>query len=175
MAFVWLKNILRHNLKNQNIPVISIENKSTNDPKYDENDILTKIEVRAIWIQHGALSGLGSTITYPLMGQAIRHCWSEIETNNGLYCVQFHGGANTILIHKKNSIDDAIKEAKIVGGMKAEEAKVISCIFQKKLVKEGKTMSHLKEFVESYSQNGKYDLVLNNCQDLSSALYKWCG
>ena len=175
MAFIWAKKILRHNLKDQNIPVISIENERIDDPKYDENDMLTKIEVRAIWIQHGALSGLGSTITYPLIGQAIKHCWSEIETNNGLYCVQFHGGANTIQIHKKHSIDDAVKEAKIVGGMKAEDAKVISCIFPKKLVKEGKTIRHLKEFVESYAQNGRYDLVLNNCQDLSSALYKWCG
>ena len=129
----------------------------------------------SIWIQHGVLSGIGSAFSYPLIGQAIKHCWSEVETNNGLYCVQFHGGANTILVHKKHSVEDAVKAAKIVGGMRGDEEKVIRCIHPKKLVKGRKTMKDLKIFAESYAKVGRYDLVLNNCQDLSSSLYDWCN
>ena len=174
MAFLWVKNILRDNLKKQNVPIITIESDNKNEPEFDRTDKIVNISVRSIWIQHGALSGIGSVFTYPLIGQAIKHCWSEVQTNNGLYCVQFHGGANTILIHKKKSIEDAVKAAKIVGGMGADEEKQIHCIYPKKSLSEEKTMDDLKKFVESYAEIGKYDLVLNNCQDLSTALYHWC-
>ena len=140
---------LRENLKKQSVPIVSIDSGNKEDLQFDENDKIVEITVRSIWIQHGALSGLGSAFTYPLIGQAIKHCWSEVQTNNGLYCVQFYGGTNTILIHKKRSIEDVIKVAKTVGGMGVNEEKQIRCIYPKKLVKQGKTMVDLKTFVES--------------------------
>ena len=93
--------------------ILSIESNYREDPPFDGTDLIISISVNAIWIKHGALAGLGSIVTYPTVGQTIKHCWSEVLTNNGIYCVQFHGGANSLFIHKKNTIADVIKaEAK---------------------------------------------------------------
>ena len=175
MAFLWLKNILRPTLKKYTPPTLSISSNYKGDPDFDGTDLIVNISVNAIWIKHGALAGLGSIVTYPTFGQTIKHCWSEVQTNKGVYCVQFHGGANSLLIHKKNSIEDVIKEAKIVGGMDEADDKQIYCLYPMKSVKGNKRMEDLKLFVQSYANVGKYDLVLNNCQDLSSALYLWCN
>ena len=174
MACMWLKNLLRPTLKKYTPPQLSI-NGSSYDPEFDGNDQILDISVKAIWIKHGCLACLGSMFTYPTVGQTIKHCWSEVRTNNGVYCVQFHGGANSIQIHKKNSIEDVVKATKEAGGMDECENKQIYCLYPMKSITENKNIDDIKGFAESYADVGKYDLVLNNCQDFSAALYEWCN
>merc|ERR1711978_125782 len=128
-----------------------------------------------MWIKHGALAAMGSFLTYPLVGQAIKHHWVEIETNNGLYSVQFHGGLNSLFIHKKHSKEDIIKEATKAAGMDESNAKQSFEVFTLKTIKEDKNINDLLNFVEARTNIGRYNLVLNNCQDFSVAAYKWCG
>ena len=172
MAFIWLKPLLRPILKEYALPKLSTSGNS-DDPEFNGNDKVLDITVKAVWIKHGGLAGLGTVFTSATFGQEVKHHWVEIRTNNGLYSVQFHGGANSLFIHKKNSIEDIIKEAKNAGGMDECEDKQIYCVYPLKSIKENKNMEDIKLFVKSYAENGKYDLVLNNCQDFSAALYKW--
>jgi hypothetical protein len=172
MAFMWLKYLLRPILKKYASPELSTSDNS-DDLEFSGNDKILDITVKAVWIKHGGLAGLGSIFTYPTVGQIIKHHWIEIRTNNGLYSVQFHGGANSLFIHKKNSIEDIIKEAKRAAGMNECEDKEIYCVYPAKSIKENKNMEDIKLFVKSYAEIGRYNLVLNNCQDFSAALYKW--
>lgn len=172
MALIWLKYCLRPTLKNYAAPELSI-NGNSDDPAFNGNDKIINMAVKAVWIKHGGLAGVGSIFTYPMFGQYIKHHWIEVRTNHGLYSVQFHGGANCLLIHKKNSIQDVIKEAKNVAGINKCKDKKIYSIRPVKSIKQDKSMEDLKMFVRSYAQIGKYDLVLNNCQDFSAALYEW--
>ena len=172
MAFIWIKYLLRPILKEYAPPKLSTSDNS-DDLEFNGNDKILDITVKSVWIKHGGLAGLGSIFTYPTFGQCIKHHWIEVRTNNGLYSVQFHGGANSLFIHKKNSIEDVIKEAKRAAGMSECEDKQIYCVYPVKLIKENKNMEDIKLFVKSYAEIGRYNLVLNNCQDFSAALYHW--
>ena len=173
MAFIWLKHLLRPRLKTCAHPKISTY-VTMSDPQFDGNGIILEVSVKSMWIKHGALAGLGSIFTYPTVGQAIKHHWTEVRTDNGLYSVQFHGGMNSLFIHKKHSREDIVKEATNAAGMNQTDTKKVSCVRPVKSIKDSKTMEEMKTFVESYALLGKYDLVLNNCQDFSAAIYKWC-
>jgi len=173
MAFIWLKHLLRPRLKTYAHPKISTY-VTMSDPQFNSNDTILEVSVKSMWIKHGGLAGLGSVFTYPTVGQIIKHHWTEVRTDNGLYSVQFHGGLNSLFIHKKHSQEDLIKEATKAAGMNDSDDKKILCVLPVKSVKEMKTMEDMKTFVESYANLGKYNLVLNNCQDFSAAIYKWC-
>lgn len=174
MAFIWLKHLSRPILKRYALPKISTY-VSMSDPMFNGNDKILEVSVKAMWIKHGALAGFGSIFTYPTVGQAIKHHWTEITTDNGLYSVQFHGGLNSLFIHKKHSQEDIIKEAKKAAGLDDCKDKNIHFVYPVKHIKQSKTIDELKKFVESHANLGKYNLALNNCQDFSAAVYRWCN
>ena len=174
MAFIWLKHLLRPLLKNYEHPKVSTY-VSLSDPQYNGEDKILSVCVKAMWIKHGALAAMGSLLSYILVGQAIKHHWVEIETDNGFYCVQFHGGLNSLFIHKKHSKEDIIKEATKAAGMNEANGKRIFEVFPIKSIEEDKNINDLLNFVEAHANIGRYNLVLNNCQDFSAAVYKWCG
>ena len=173
MAFIWLKPILRPRLKNYTHPKVSTYVSMT-DPPFNEADKILEVSVKSVWIKHGGLAGFGSMFTFPVVGQLIKHHWVQITTDNGLYSVQFHGGLNSLFIHKKHSEDDIFKEAKQAAGVNDEDHKNVRFVHPAKSIIGDKTIKDLNEFVESYSKLGKYDLTLNNCQDFAFATYKWC-
>lgn len=172
MAFIWLKHLLRPLLKSYEHPKISTY-VSMSDPQFNGEDKILQVCVKGMWIKHGALAAIGSLVTYPLVGQAIKHHWIEIETDNGLYSVQFHGGLNSLFIHKKHSKEDIIKEATKAAGMNDSIDKQIHEVFPTQTIKEDKNIEDLLTTVEAYANIGKYNLVLNNCQDFSVAIYNW--
>jgi len=173
MAFIWLKNLLRPLLKRYEHPKISTY-VSMSDPQYNGEDKILQVCVKGMWIKYGALAAMGSCFTYPLVGQAIKHHWVEIETDNGLYSVQFHGGLNALFIHKKHFKEDVIKEATKAAGLAEISDKQISEVFPIKFPKEDKTIEDLLNIVGRHANIGKYNLILNNCQDFSVAIYNWC-
>jgi len=173
MAFIWLKHLLRPLLKNYEHPKVSTY-VSMSDPQYNGEDKIIQICVKGMWIKHGALAAMGSFFTYPLVGQAIKHHWIEVETDNGLYSVQFHGGLNSLFIHKKHSTEDILKEATKAAGMDEINDKQVKDVFPIKYITEDKNMDDLLNIVEAHANIGKYNLVLNNCQDFSAVIYNWC-
>merc|ERR1711981_69205 len=128
------------------------------DPQYNGEGKILQVCVKGMWIKHGALAAIGSLFTYPLVGQAIKHHWIEIETDNGMYSVQFHGGLNSLFIHKKHSEEDIFKEAKQAAGVNDEDNKKVRFVHPARSLTGDKTIKDLNEFVESYSKLGKYDL-----------------
>jgi len=174
MAFIWLKHLSRPILKRYARPKISTY-VSMSDPALNGNDQILEVSVKAMWIKHGGLAGIASMFTYPVVGQAVKHHWTEIKTDNGLYSVQFHGGLNSLFIHKKHSPEDIIKEAKKAAGMDDCKGKNIYIVYPVERIQQTKTIEDLKKFAESYANLGKYNLALNNCQDFSEAVYKWCS
>eukprot|EP01084_Bolivina_argentea_P248223 415184_1 len=138
----------------------------------DYNEKIIGIRVRAIWLLHGSVSAVLSTISGPVTGSSVTHWWVEIETEHKWYCALFD--KPDLVLSGHNSRYAVTKRGKEGARYYNNEQKNITDKYTCKSNGK-KTIGDLARWMQGYLQKHgkKYNMATINCQHFGTAVYKW--
>lgn len=142
------------------------------------SDIQVK-RIRAIsrYLTHGAIAGLGSALSVPLVGQALTHWWIEIETNQSDVWFVAHytgpkrkkaGGKLDIRLIQTKSESDSEREGKREG----HENESCSLKVKDSFYPENLYVSEVFSWLQEQQEKSEYKMLGNNCKDLANDFFE---